>query len=378
MDFGLTKEEALIQKMAKEYAEKTLAPLAKQIDKENEVPAAVLEELRDLELMGIPFKEDYGGAGGGYVQYVLALEQLAKECSGLAVIVSAHCLSLSALDAFGSEEQKKQFMTPACQGQVIASFAFTEPGTGSDPKQITTTAVRDGDCYILNGTKRFISNGTYPGPMVAFAKEADSGNVSAFVVDKFCAGYSVSEPWEKIGMRGSHLVDVYLKDVKVPAENLLGRSGQGYAILQYGISFGKIGICTCALGAILACLEESVSYAKTKTHREQPIAKFQAIQLKIADLEIKYQAAQLLAYRLAYLAERVKDPTKFAQQSALSKCAVTDLAVQAARLAVDIHGSYGLMDDYKVSRVWRDVAIGPQIEGVNDMQRLIVAATTLR
>ncbi|NLB88056.1 MAG: acyl-CoA dehydrogenase, partial [Syntrophomonadaceae bacterium] len=236
MDFSLTKEQELIQRMAKEFAEKYIEPISQQIDEENRIPEDILEGLRELDLFGIPFSDEYGGAGGGYSSYVLAMEQLGAAASGVAMIISAHTLGLGAIDIFGTEEQKKKYMPKACKGEHIVSFAFTEPGTGSDPKQIATTAVREGDYYILNGTKRFISNANFPGPIVVFAKDDESGKVTAFIVEKWCEGYSISEPWDKGGMHGGPLLDVYLKDVKVPVENVLGSLGQGYPILQYAIS----------------------------------------------------------------------------------------------------------------------------------------------
>lgn len=378
MEFTFSKEQELIQRMAREVAEKSIVPLAVQIDEENRVPAELIAELGELDFFGIPFAEEYGGADGGYDQYVLALEQLARGSSGVAMIISAHTLALGAIDTFGTEEQKKKFMPLPCKGQEIASFAFTEPGTGSDPKQITTTAKKDGDDYILNGTKRFISNADYEGPIVIFANESESGRVTAFLVEKFCEGYSVSEPWSKVGMHGGSLVDVYLKDVRIPKENILGEIGQGYPILLYGISFGKVGVSACALGGVLACYEEALNYAKEKMHRDKPIAKFQTIQLRIADLAIKYEASRWLAYRLGCLANNVRDPREFAKEAALTKTFVTETMADAARLAVDVHGSYGLMEDYKVARIYRDAIMGPQIEGVTDMQKIIIAGSVLR
>lgn len=378
MDFGLTKEQTLIQKMAREFTDKIIFPQRKRIDEENEVPEDIMRGLRDLELFGIPYQEAYGGSGGGYSQYVLVMEQLARGSSGVGMILSAHTLGLGAINAFGTEEQKKKFMFKACKGEEIASFAFTEPGTGSDPKQIASTAIADGDSFVLNGTKRFISNAGYPGPMVFFARETENNQLSAFVVDKFCEGYSVSEPWDKMGVRGCKLLDVYLKDVRVPAENMLGKTGMGYPVLQFGISFGKVGIASCILGGILLAMEEGIRYAKEKTHRDQPIAKFQSIQLKVADLVVKYQVASQMTYRLGWLAERANDPEKFAQEAAITKIYVTATGVETARLALDIHGSYGLMNDYIVSQLWRDSIIGPQIEGVEDMQKLIVAGAALK
>jgi len=378
MDFSLTKEEALLQKMAREFAEKNIAPLAEQIDHENKVPDEILAGLAELELMGVPFAEEYGGAEGGYIGYVLAVEQLARCSSGVAMIMSAHTLSVGAINAFGTEAQKKKYMPDCCQGKHIASFAFTEPGTGSDPKQIATTAVKDGDSYILNGTKRFISNANFPGPIVIFARETETNEITAFIVDKFSEGYSISEPWKKMGMHGGPLLDVYMKDVRVPAENILGQIGQGYPILQMGISFGKVGVSSCALGGTLAAYEEAVKYAKEKTHRGAPIAKFQAVQLRIADLAMKYEASRWLTYRLGYLANTMKNPMQFAKEAALTKTVVCENSADAARISLDVHGSYGAMEDYKISRLYRDAIMGPQIEGVTDMQKMIISGVVLK
>lgn len=377
MNFSFTKEQELIQRMAKDYAEKNIDPVAQQIDIENQIPAEIIEGLGELDLFGIPFSDEYGGAGSGYATYVLAMEQIAAASSGVGMIISAHTLGLGAIDAFGNEEQKKKYMPKSCKGEHIVSFAFTEPGTGSDPKQITSTARKEGDYYILNGTKRFITNAGYPGPIVFFAKEEESGRVTGFIVEKFCEGYSISEPWEKLGMHGGPLLDVYLKDVKVPAENILGAIGQGYPILQYAISYGKVGVSSAALGGALAAFNEAVKYAKEKTHRDQPIAKFQSTKLNIATIAEKYEAIRWLTYRLGYLADNVKDPVQFAKDAALTKDFVCEQIVDICKLAVSVHGSYGLMKDYKVERLWRDAIMGLQIEGVSDMQKMIVAGVIL-
>jgi alkylation response protein AidB-like acyl-CoA dehydrogenase len=377
MEFTLTKEQTLIQKMARDFADQNIAPLAEQIEHENQVPGEILQGLAELDLFGMAMPEVYGGAAAGYDTYVLAMEQIARVSSGPALIISAHSLGLSAIANFGTEAQKQKYMPPACQGEQITSFAFTEPGTGSDPKQITSTALRDGDHYIINGTKRFITNASYPGALIVFVKDGESGKPTAFIVEKFCEGYSVSEPWKKLGWHGGPLCDVYMQNIKVPLQNVLGELGNGYPVLQYGIAFGKIGMNALALGTTLAAFEESVKYAKEKTHRGEPIAKFQAVQLKIADIAMKYEASRWLAYRLGVLANHPKSPSDFAKEAALSKVIIAENAMAAARLAVDIHGSYGLMEDYTASRLYRDAIMGPQVEGVIDMQKLIVAGAIL-
>ncbi|NPV90594.1 MAG: acyl-CoA dehydrogenase [Firmicutes bacterium] len=378
MEFKLSKEQELIQKAAREYAEKRIEPIAFQIDRDNEIPREIYLELGELELMGIPFAEEYGGAGAGYMSYALVAEQLARCSSGVSLAFSVNMLGLGAINIFGTPEQKKQWLPPCCAGKKVASFAFTEPATGSDPKMITTTAKRDGDEYVINGTKRFISAADMEGPMVVFATDDESGAPTGFVVDKFCPGYSLSEPWEKSGMRGGHTYDVYFKDVRVPAANLIGEKGKGYPILQAGISYGKIGVSSTSLGGIQRALEESIKYAKEKIHRDKPIAKFPTIQRMVADIAIKVEAARWMTYRLAYLADNMKNSVLFAKESALTKTFVTETAVDVARLAVQLHGSYGVMKDYVVERIYRDVVIGEIVEGVNDMQRMIVAAILLR
>ncbi|MCR4400461.1 MAG: acyl-CoA dehydrogenase family protein, partial [Syntrophomonadaceae bacterium] len=304
--------------------------------------------------------------------------QIARVSCGPAVIISAHSLGLGAINKFGTDEQKRKYMPPACRGEHICSFAFTEPGTGSDPKQITTVAVKDGDSYVINGTKRFITNSNYPGPMVTFARDSETGHPTAFIVEKFCPGYSVSEPWDKLGWHGGPLCDVYLQDVRVPAANVLGVMGNGYPVLQHGIAYGKIGMNGVALGTCLAAYEEGVRYAKEKLHRGTPIAKFQAIQLRVAELAMRYEASRWLAYRLGCLANTATPAGDFEKEAALSKVVIAENAAAAARIAIDIHGSYGIMNDYKVARLYRDAVMGPQVEGVIDMQKIIVAASILR
>ncbi len=377
MDFKLSKEQLMIQSSAREFAEKYLEPVVDLIERENRIPEDIISRLAEYDFFALPYEEKYGGAGAGYDGYVLVLEQLSKVCKPVCSLISVNTLGLGAITKFGTEAQKQKYLVPCCKGEWLASFAFTEPGTGSDPKQITTTAVKKGDYFILNGTKRFISNASYKGPMVVFARDAESGKPTGFIVDKFCEGYSVSEPWDKIGLHGQILLDVYLKDVQVPAENLLGEMGHGYPILQYGIGFGKIGMSASALGGLGSALEESLKYARNKMHRDGVIAKFPTIQVKLADLAISLEAARWLTYRLGCMANDIQDQAEFIKTAALTKTFVTEAAWQASRLAVDVHGSYGLMADYKVSKSYRDAITGPIVEGVTDMQKMIIAGILL-
>ena len=378
MDFKLTIEQELIQRSAREYAEKRLLPRVASIIEENMVPDEVIRDLKELGFFALFMPEAYGGAGSDYQNYVLVMEQIARICPAVAVIMSVNAVGLAAVEIFGTEAQKEAFLPPGCSGDGALSFAFTEPGTGSDPKQITTTATRKGDAYILNGTKRFITNASLPGPIVIIARDKEAGEISAFIAQKFCDGYALSEPWRKLGCQGAPLYDVYLKDLAVPVESLLGDPGKGFWILKVALALGKIGISSIFLGTMLAAYEEALHYARERTHRGEPITKFQAVQAAIVDMAMKYEAARWMTYRIGYLADHAKDKGSILKDSAMAKIFVTETAVDLARIAMGIHGSYGLMQEYKISQIWRDVIFGPQVEGVSHLLKALVAGEILR
>jgi alkylation response protein AidB-like acyl-CoA dehydrogenase len=378
VDFKFTEDEEYIQKIARDFAQKRILPKTEEIDKTDELPKEIWDGLCELGIPGMVLPDEFGGGETGYESYVLALEQIARASAGVGTALAVHVTSSEAIQFFGTQEQKEKYLPDLAEGEVKGSFAFTEPGTGSDPKQLTTTAIRQGDYFIINGVKRFITNSGYHGPMVVFAKEGEEGVCTVFIIDKFCEGYSLSTPWEKIGGHGSPVYDVFLDNVKVPAENLLGKSGKGFDILLLGIALGKIGTSTVALGNILAAYEEAVKYAKEKMHRGQSIAKFQAIQLKIGHLAAKYASARWMCYRLGSLANKIDNPQQFQAEAALVKGYVSDVAVETAILAVNVHASYGLMSEYPAERIYRDAIIAPHIEGVSDLQRIIYAGSVLR
>jgi alkylation response protein AidB-like acyl-CoA dehydrogenase len=375
MEMKLTKEQELIQKAAREFAEKRIEPLLFKIDQENHVPDEIYQELRELELTGIPYPEEYGGAGADYISYVLAIEQIARFSSGVTTLITGSNLSINAISVFGTEEQKKKWLPDLCKGKCISTFVFTEPGTGSDLKMITTKAIRVGNDYVLNGTKRFATNAEKPGPIIVFAVDDESGYPTAFLFEKFCPGYSISEPWDKIGYRGAHTYDVYLKDVRVPRENVIGEIGKGFEILLQNIGYGKISISAVALGRAQGALEESIKYAKGRLKRGKPIANFPTLQARLADMAAKVEASRWLLYRTAYMASNAKTPNErmeLAKQSALTKLFVTEASMDVVRDAMQIHGSYGIMKGYRVEVLYRDAIIGELVEGVKDLQRMIV------
>jgi alkylation response protein AidB-like acyl-CoA dehydrogenase len=378
MDFNLSKEEQLIQKAAREFAQKVIDPAAAEIDKTNLMPSSILEGLSELGMFGIPLPDEYGGGGAGYLSYILALEQLSRACSGVGMIISVNVVGLSVINTFGTPEQKKKYLPPGIKGSEILSFAFTEPGTGSDPKQLTTTVRKDGDHFVISGTKRFISNAGYKGPMIVIAREEESGNASAFIIDKFCSGYALSEPWDKIGAHGGALYDVYLNDVRISEGNLLGERGQGLWALKIAMVYGKIGLAGLFLGSCLAAWEEALSYARLKTHRGEAIAaKFQHIQTALADIAMKYDAAKWYTYHLGFAADHYKDPMQLVKEAALTKVYVAETAIDIARIAMGIHGSYGVMRDYKIARLWGDVILGPQVEGTAPLLKILAAGVIL-
>ncbi len=373
MDFTLAKEQEAIRSTVREFAEREIAPIAAKIDQEDKIPDRVLQEAAKLNLFGIPVDRKYGGAGWGYVELTLALEEIARESSSVAFLLMAHYLPIVALKLFGTEEQKTKFLPPLCQGSGIGSFAFTEPATGSDPKMITTTAILKDNEYILNGTKRFITNSPYNGVVIMFA--LDNGGVSAFIIEKNQPGYTTGKPADKMGIRGVPVTDVYLKDVRVPQSDLIGKKGEGYRVLLPTIAYGKMDVAATLLGVSQASLEEAIKYAKERMVRDKPIASFQAIQWLIADIAALVEAERWLTYRLAFLADNGAD---IAKESALTKLFVSEAATQVASKALEVHGSYGYTKEMKIERLYRDAKVGEIVEGVNEIQRVIIASSLLR
>ena len=308
MDFKLNADQEMIQQLAKDFAEKNILPRIDEIGVDEKFPDDLYQQMVDAGLVGIAFDEKYGGAGLGYDCFVLAIEQIAKVSAAAAKAILITLLPLEGVYLFGTEEQKQRYIVPSMTGEVRGSMAFTEPETGSDPKQLTTIAKRDGDNFILNGTKRFISNSEYPGPILMYAKEADTGLCTGFMFDKFCPGYSISTPWKKVGLHGSPVFDIFVDNIKVPASDILGKSGDGFALLLETTSRGKLGFSALFLGTMLASYEAAVKYAKEKMHRGQPISKFQAIQIKIANIAANYESARWMLYKARTGCEQRGEP----------------------------------------------------------------------
>jgi alkylation response protein AidB-like acyl-CoA dehydrogenase len=376
MDFKLSKEQQMIKQMARDFSQRKLVPIADKIDATHEIPAEIITELGELGLLALPISAQYGGAEAGYDGYVLAMEEITQVVGSVQLLIAAHVLGMSILETFGTEEQREKYLPTGITGEKIFSFAFTEPGTGSDPKQITATARKDGDNWILNGTKRFISNANLPGMMGCVFKEEESGKLVTFLIEKGkVEGYSISEPWDKMAWNGQPLYDIYFKNCIVPEANMLGKIGDGFSQLESGIGYGKMGLASASLGISQAAYDLSVQYATEKLHRGKPILKFQAIQLMIAEMAQKLEASMLMLYKCASDANfnSKHSPVKFAKDAAMAKDFCGAMAVDITRLAMNVHGSYGLMKDYKVEKLYREAIMSPQIEGVPHIQKIIIA-----
>lgn len=373
MEFNLTKEQEAIRRMMREFAERKLAPIATQIDREAKIPPDIYAELQKLKLFGIPYDKKYGGGGESYTELVLVIEEMARASAGVSLILEVHYLPCTSLSLYGTPEQKEQCLPKLCAGEGIGALAFTEAATGSDPEAITTTAELSGDEYILNGSKRFITNAALDGLAIIFAK-TDNG-VSGFIVNKNQQGYSTSKPWEMMGFRGGEVADIQLKDVRVPKANLLGPEGKGYRMLTELVAYGKLNVSASLLGIGEAALDEAIKYAKEKTARGKPIANFQTIQWLLADIETQVEAARWLTYRLAYLASQGAD---IRHDSAVAKLFASEMATEVTSKALQVHGSYGYTKEFKIERLYRDARVGEIVQGVSEIQRVIIAASLLR
>ncbi len=373
MDFELTRGQQAIKRLVQEFCEKEVLPIAKKIEQEDKMPDGFVRRLAELGLFSVPYDKKYGGSGGGYSTSTLVLEELARASGAVAMLVGASYLASIPIDLFGIEEQKVKYLTALCQGNGVGSLAFTEATTGSDPKAITTTATLDGVEYVLNGYKRFVTAANLDGIIVIFARDGEE--LSAFIGEKNKAGYSISKPWKKLGMHGVALNDVRLDNYRLPAANLLGNRGNGFNILLDTIAIAKLDTSAIILGCTQAALDEAIKYAKERTVRGKPIARFQAIQCLITDIAVQLEAARWLVYRLASLADQRKN---IRVESALTKIFVTETAVEAVHKAFRVHGAYGYVKDFRVERLLRDISLGEIVEGSNEIQRVIVARSLLK
>lgn len=380
MNFELTEEQQMIQDMARKFAEREIKPVAAELDRTHKHPAELCAKMGELGLMGITIPEQYGGAGMDYVCYVLSMIEISKACASCGVIMSV-CNSLYNFPvyAYGTEEQKQKYLRPVAGGEALGCYGLTEAGAGSDPARMRTTAVLDGDQWVINGTKRFITNGNVARYCVLAAitdKSAGYKGISSFIIDfENTPGFKVGTVEDKLGINASGTAELVFEEARIPKENLLGKPGEGFRQMLTTLDGGRIGIASQALGIGRACLEEAIEYSKTREQFGQPISNFQAIQWKLADMATQLDAAELLTLRAAWLEQNGK---AYEKEAAMGKLLASDVAMAAAIEGVQVLGGYGYCKEYPMERHMRDAKITQIYEGTNEIMRLVIARNLLK
>ncbi|MDR2523589.1 MAG: acyl-CoA dehydrogenase [Synergistaceae bacterium] len=379
MDFELTREQQMARGLFEAFAEKEVRPLAQEIDEEERFPAETVEKMKHYGFMGIPISREYGGQGCDVLTYILCVEELAKVCGTTGVIVAAHTsLACDPIEKYGTEEQKKKYLVPLASGKAVGAFGLTEPNAGTDASGQQTKAVLEGDHYVLNGTKIFITSGGKSDIYIIFAmtdKSKGNRGISAFIVERNSPGFSIGKKELKMGIRGSDTSELVFQNCIVPKENLLGEEGKGFGIAMGTLDGGRISIAAQALGIAQGALNETVKYVKERKQFGSPLSKFQNTQFVIADMHTKVEAARLLVYKAARAKESGK---RFSVDSAAAKLFASETAMEVTTKCVQLHGGYGYMRDYPVERMMRDAKITEIYEGTSEVQRMVISAAVIR
>ncbi len=374
MDFSLSKTEELFLHMIREFAEKEVKPLAAEVDEEERFPLETVEKMAKTGLMGIPVPVKYGGAGGTNLMYGMAVEELSRVCGTTGVVLSAHTsLCCAPIMENGTEEQKMKYLPRLASGEWIGAFGLTEPNAGTDAAMQQTTAVLDGDQYVLNGNKIFITNAVYAHVYVIFAmtdKSLGNKGISAFIVEKGTPGFSIGKKEKKMGIRGSATTELVFEDCRIPKENLLGQQGKGFAIAMKTLDGGRVGIAAQALGIAQGAMDETIKYTKERKQFGRSISQFQNTQFQMADMETKVQAARLLV-RSAHWKKDNGMP--YSVDAAMAKLFAAETAMEVTTKAVQLHGGYGYTREYPVERMMRDAKITEIYEGTSEVQRMVIA-----
>ncbi|PGC71317.1 acyl-CoA dehydrogenase [Bacillus toyonensis] len=374
MHFKLSEEHEMIRKMVRDFAKNEVAPTAAERDEEERFDRELFDHMGELGLTGIPWPEEYGGIGSDYLAYVIAIEELSRVCASTGVTLSAHTsLAGWPIFKFGTEEQKQKFLRPMAEGKKIGAYGLTEPSSGSDAGGMKTIAKRDGDHYILNGSKIFITNGGIADIYVVFAltdPESKQRGTSAFIVESDTLGFSVGKKESKLGIRSSPTTEIMFEDCRIPVENLLGEEGQGFKIAMQTLDGGRNGIAAQAVGIAQGALDASVEYARERHQFGKPIAAQQGIGFKLADMATDVEAARLLTYQAAWLES---EGLPYGKESAMSKVFAGDTAMKVTTEAVQVFGGYGYTKDYPVERYMRDAKITQIYEGTQEIQRLVIS-----
>lgn len=379
MKLELNDQQKMIQKMVREFAEKEVAPIAAELDKKEEYPTKTLEKMAKLGLLGIIIPQEYDGAGLDTISYAITIEEISRKCASTGVVTSVHnSLAAWPIIKYGTEEQKKKYLPILAKGEKIGAFAATEPNAGSDLGAMQTTAVKKGNKYIINGDKTFITSGPEAGIIIIFAvtdKEAGAKGISAFIVENNFKGYKVGSVFEKLGINASKTSELIFEDMEVPAENLLGKEGEGFKIALSTLDGGRIGIACQAVGIAQAALDESITYSQQRQQFGRPISKFQAIQWMIADMATRVEAARWLVYNAAYKKDAGE---KISKEAAMAKLFASETAMECVIKGLQIHGGYGYTKEYTIERLFRDAKITEIYEGTSEVQRMVIAGSLLR
>jgi butyryl-CoA dehydrogenase len=379
MEFALNKEQEMVKKMARQFAEKEIAPIAADIDEKAEFPTETIRKMGELGFMGMTVPKEWGGAGMDDLSYAIAVEEISRVCASHGVTMSV-CNSLVCwpLMKYGTDAQKEKFLRPVASGKTLGCFALTEPNAGTDAGSQTTLAIKKGDDYVINGSKVFITNASKSDVTILFAmtdKSKGTKGITAFVVDSNTPGYSIGSVENKMGIRASIQTEIVFQDMVVSKDNILGQEGKGFGVAMATLDGGRIGIAAQALGIAQAAFEESVKYAKQREQFGKPISSFQAIQWFISDMATEIDAARLLVHKAAFDKWKGKPYTVSA---AMAKFFASDIAMKATRNAIQVHGGYGFTKDYPVERFYRDAKITEIYEGTTEVQKMVIAGDLLK
>ncbi len=379
MDFLLTEEQLMLRDMVRKFAKDRIEPVASENERNHLFPEDIVKEMGELGLMGIAYPVEYGGAGMDFVSYMLAVEEISRVCASTGVILSAHSsLVCDPIFRFGTEEQKQKFLPDLLSGRKIGSFSLTESGAGSDAGATKTTAVLDGDEWVLNGSKIFATNGKEADVFILIASTEPgqkTRGVTAFIVEKDTPGYSLGKIEKKLGIKSSSTAEIILENVHVSKENMLGELNKGFKVSMITLDGGRLGIASQALGIARASIEDAIKYSKERHQFDQPIANFQAIQWMIADMWVEYNAAWMLTWK----ASSMKDKgLNYSTDSAIAKLKASEVCMYCANKAIQIHGGYGYTEDFKVERYYRDAKITELYEGTSEIQRLVISRSLLK
>lgn len=379
MQFQLTEDQKMVQKLARDFAEKKLAPTVAERDAKEEFSRELFDEMGAMGLTSICFPESYGGAEGDVLSYILAVEELSKVDDGIGITLSA-TVSLCAwpIYAYGTEEQKQKYLVPLVEGEKLGAFGLTEPNAGTDAAAQQTVAVADGDDYILNGSKIFITNGGEAETYVVFAmtdKSKGTKGITAFIVEKGMPGFSFGKKEHKMGIHTSLTNELVFQNVRFPKENMLGKIGEGFKIAMSTLDGGRIGVAAQALGIAQGALDHAIKYSKERVQFGKPIAQNQALAFMMADMATKIDAARLLVYRAAYLKDQ---GLPYSKEAAMAKLYASDIAMEVTTDAVQVFGGYGYSREYPVERLMRNAKITQIYEGTNQVQRMVISGAILR